>query len=148
MAMKDHNPKFDNSGIQMKHLKSLHQQWEETYPDLTKKKPKPDYDSGRIWAALFIVSCIKNVVNNKKLNDQDVAYNWKAKEKKDKELKEAQERKDKILAEIKLQKKLKKQEKASGKLGIIRSRSVLNVSEARRKMKGEPEKQQLSILSI
>mmetsp|Transcript_35371 Transcript_35371/g.54140 ORF Transcript_35371/g.54140 Transcript_35371/m.54140 type:complete len:110 (+) Transcript_35371:4706-5035(+) len=69
LAIQEHNPKFDPSGIEAKHLKSLHRQWEETYPDLTKKKPKPDYDSGRIWAALFIVSCIKNVVNNKKLND-------------------------------------------------------------------------------
>lgn len=84
LAYKRANPCFDNSGIEKRHLRHLRVQWEKKFPDLKKKKPMEIYDSGKIWAAVFIVSCLKNVVNNKKLNDQGVAHNYKAKEKKDK----------------------------------------------------------------
>ena len=60
-----------------------------------------NYDSGKIWAALYIVSCIKNVVNNKKLNDKGVAYNYKAKEKRDKDLRAKIQRKKEILKQVK-----------------------------------------------
>jgi len=69
-----------------------------------------------------------------------VAYNWKAKEKRDKDLKEELERKERIKSEIKLQKQLKKQQEKSGKmLGFMRSRSAILIDEARQKMKEEQD---------
>ena len=54
-------------------------------------------DSGRLWASLFIVNCLRKIVNLKKLNQKNVAYNYAAKEKKDQEAREAAQRKEKII---------------------------------------------------
>lgn len=105
---------FDPSGIEAKHFKNLKKLWELQYPDLAKETYLPNYDSGRLWAALFIVSCMKKIVNSKKLNDKDICLNFKAKEKKDREAKEAQARKDKIAQQIK-KKRLEQREAKQSK---------------------------------
>ena len=81
LAMQRDIQKFDPSGIQQKHLRSLKRQWEIVYPDLKKYQPMQKYYSGHIWAAIFISSCFKNVINNKRLNEQEFAFNWALKEK-------------------------------------------------------------------
>ena len=52
---------FDPKGIERNHLEYLNMLWLEKYPDLKTKKVLQGYDSGKLWAALFIVSCVENV---------------------------------------------------------------------------------------
>jgi hypothetical protein len=42
-------------------------------------KFKKGFDSGRLWAALFIASCLKNVLNIRKMKRQKIDVNSKNK---------------------------------------------------------------------
>ena len=112
LAMQRGIEKFDQQGIQQKHLRSLKRQWEIVYPDLKKYQPMQKYYSGHIWAAIFISSCFKNVINNKRLNEQEFAFNWALKEKQDRENKEEEEKRiqdiELLLAKKKERKLIKK----------------------------------------
>ena len=65
-ALEKQIPNYDANGIEQKHLKILGRAWTEKYSELKTKKLLENYNSGRLWAALFIVSCIRNVVNIQK----------------------------------------------------------------------------------
>ena len=71
--------------------------------------PTGNYDTGRIFAGLFILMCCKTLLNKKKMLIQGDAYNLIKKERQVKEERENQLRKAKIFQQIKrerLQKKL------------------------------------------
>lgn len=70
-----------------------------------------------MFCGLYIVQAIKKIVNQKKFNDKDIAYNWKAKEQKDEALQEQQRRKKDFIKKFKdkLSAQRKKQEKALAK---------------------------------
>ena len=108
---------FDPYGIEAHHLLDLKQNWEMKYPDLIKEKYLPHTDSGRLFCGLYIVQAIKKIVNQKKFNDKDIAYNWKAKEQKGEALQEQQRRKKDFIKKFKdkLAAQRKKQEKALAK---------------------------------
>mmetsp|Transcript_5497 Transcript_5497/g.8596 ORF Transcript_5497/g.8596 Transcript_5497/m.8596 type:complete len:145 (+) Transcript_5497:6213-6647(+) len=59
---------YDAYGIEMKHLKILSRAWTEKYSELKTKKLMENYNCGRLWASLFIASCIRNVLNIRKNN--------------------------------------------------------------------------------
>ncbi len=74
------NPNFDASKISIKHLIQSQKKWEETYPDLVKDLAIFNYDTGRIFSALFILMCFKTLLNKKKMLIQGDAYNLIKKE--------------------------------------------------------------------
>lgn len=107
LAVKKIEPNFDPFDIEIRHFRKLKDAWESKYPSLVEESAVnlvENYDTGRVWAAQFIATCIKSVVAQRKLNRQDVAYNWQAKEKKDHEARMVAERRDKLMAEIKAMK--------------------------------------------
>ena len=108
IAFKKANPAFDPYGIELRHLNEHQRQWNFNYPDLVKEQPVERYDCGRIWSILFIVSNIKKIVNQKKLLDQELAFNWKAKEFRDEKAKLDQKRLDD--ANLKLRQQRKKEQ--------------------------------------
>lgn len=57
-------------------------------------------DTGRMFCGLFIAQQLKKIVNAKKFNDKDIAYNWRAKDLKDKAAEEAKNRKDEVIKKI------------------------------------------------
>ena len=75
MAFEKHNPNYDPAGVEYKHQKILSRAWIDKYPDLKTKKIKKHYDTGKLWASLFIASCIKNVVNQRRLKRQKLDTN-------------------------------------------------------------------------
>lgn len=74
------NPEFDASKMSYKHLIQSQKKWEETYPDLVKDLAIFNYDTGRIFSALFILMCFKTLLNKKKMLIQGDAYNLIKKE--------------------------------------------------------------------
>ena len=74
------NPEFDASKMSIKHLSQSQKKWEETYPDLVKDLAIFNYDTGRIFSALFILMCFKTLLNKKKMLIQGDAYNLIKKE--------------------------------------------------------------------
>lgn len=53
-----------------------------------------------MFCGLFIAQQLKKIVNAKKFNDKDIAYNWRAKDLKDKAAEEAKNRKDEVIKKI------------------------------------------------
>ena len=82
--------------MSIKHLIQSQKKWEETYPDLVKDLAIFNYDTGRIFAGLFILMCCKTLLNKKKMLIQGDAYNLIKKERQVKEERENQLRKAKI----------------------------------------------------
>ena len=79
VAMKKDNPEYNNSGILKRHLMNLKSKWEIRYPDLIKRRPIPNLDSGTVLAGTFIVKSMKNIALNQKIKHlQNQAFNLKA----------------------------------------------------------------------
>jgi hypothetical protein len=78
-ALELKNPGYDPTGVEYKHLKILTRAWTEKYPDLKTMKLRKGFDTGRVWASLFIASCLKNVMNLRKMKRQKLDKNNKQK---------------------------------------------------------------------
>lgn len=62
LVMLANKPDFDASKMSIKHLIQIQKKWEETYPDLVKDLAVFNYDTGRIFSALFILMCARTIL--------------------------------------------------------------------------------------
>lgn len=76
-ALEQKNPGYEPSGVEYRHLKILSRAWVEKYPELKTMKLRKGFDSGTLWASLFITSCLKNVLNLRKMKRQNIDANNK-----------------------------------------------------------------------
>lgn len=84
------NPNYDDGGIEPKHKKILSRAWVEKYTDIKHKKVLKGFNTGQLWAGLFIVSCVRNVCNMRKqkkmrVGIQEKRPNFQSKQPKKKE---------------------------------------------------------------
>jgi hypothetical protein len=107
IAMKKENPDYDNSGILKRHLVNLKAKWEIKYPDLVKRRPIHDLDSGKVLAGTFIVRSMKNITLNQKIKQmQNQAFNLKALQEQNLLEKLEFKRKTHVIEQLTLEKKM------------------------------------------
>ena len=95
-------------GIKQKHLIILDRAWKENFSDLKTAKSIKDFDCGKLLAAIFIASSVRNVLKNQKYKRQKLLI-----QKRNQMPAETKFEDDKVLEQIKAaeKKKQKKREK-------------------------------------